>query len=257
MPGRSEGVSYSEVYDAVLAYMRHRQFEDADRLADRVAATLTECLSTDLDTPSTLERLSRLKSRSFSLNAVSKSVFLSDVERHVQRQVYKCPSPLEGPSLRAVLLKVLDVDDASVSSTEAFCGQNHDILLRHFADWIRGRMHELGLDVTWAVSQGMSDQGVDVLVEVTNGVTGRVGIQLESNATIEKDDFKHRMARVYGLYDINDVDVLVVVFCGNETNKKVQTKVRHHMAIAAQKEDRNIITVEPTKAMSILRPYLE
>jgi hypothetical protein len=250
-------VNYSEVYDAVLAYMRHRQFEDFDGLADRMAATLTECLSTGLDTRQTLQQLLRLKSRSFSLNRVSKSEFLSDVERSVRGHVERLPPPPDASAVRAIVLKVLDVDDASVVSTRAFRGGNHDSLLRHFAEWMRGRMHELGLAATWAVSQGMSDQGVDAQLEVTNRVTGRIGIQLESNATIKRHDFKDKMARVFGLYDINDVDVLVVVFCGDETNSSVQAKVRHQIATASQKEDRNIIVLEPTKAISILGPYLE
>ena len=257
MAERLESVSYSEAYDAVLAYMRRRLFEDVDRLGDRMAATLAECLSTGLDTPSTLQRLLQLNSRSFSINGVSKSEFLSDVERHVRAQVDRLPFPLEGSSLRDMVLKVLDVDDASVESTEAFRKKNHDMLLRHFAEWVRERMHELGLGVTWSVSQGMSDQGVDAILEVTGGATGRVGIQLENDTTIRKPDFKEQMAKVYGFYDINDVDLLVVVFCGDDTDKSVQTKVRDHIARAAQKEDRNIITIEPTKAISILGPFLE
>ena len=257
MPGRLESASYSEVCDAVLAYMRRRRFEDLDRLADKVSTILAECLSTGLDTPCTLERLSRLNSRSFSINRVSKSEFLSDVERHVRAQVVGLPSPLEGSSFRDTVLKVLDVDDAPVESTAAFREKSHDMLLRHFAEWVRGRMHELGLSVTWSVSQGMSDQGVDAIMEVAGGATGRVGIQLENNTTIRKTDFKEQMARVFGFYDINDVDLLVVVFCGDDTDKSVQTKVRNHIARAAQKEDRNIIIIEPTKAISILGPYLE
>ncbi|TKJ30769.1 MAG: hypothetical protein CEE40_03665 [Chloroflexi bacterium B3_Chlor] len=250
-------MTYAEAYDVVLAYMRRRRFEDVDRLADRIAETTAGCLSAGLDTASTVEQLMRLNSHSFSLNRVSKAQFLSDIERHVRAQVQTLPLGFTAPSLRQTILQLLDVDDSAVKNTQVFRGKNHDILLRHFAKWLRGRMHELGLSATSAVSQGPSDQGVDAIMEVTNGVAGRVGIQLENDTTIRKNDFNEQMARVYGLYDINEVDLLIIVFCGDETNRSVQMKVRHQIAIAAQKKDRNLITIEPTKALSILGPHLE
>jgi hypothetical protein len=257
MRRRLESANYSDVYDAVLAYMRRRGFDDVDGLADRIAEILAESLSADLDTASTLKKLMHVRSRSFLLSGLSKSEFIADVERNVRAQVNRLPPPPGGPGLRDAVLRVLDVDDAPIDSTQSFFGRKHDTLLRHFAGWLSERLHDLGLTVSWTVSQGMSDQGVDALMEVTNTVTGRVGIQLENDATIRRDDFRAQMARVYGLYDINDVDLLIVLFCGDETDSSVRTKLRHQAAIAAQKKDRNIIIVEPTKAISILGPYLQ
>jgi hypothetical protein len=257
MRRRLQSANYSEVYDAVLAYMRRRGFEDVDRLADKMADALAESLSGGLDADSTIDRLLRLNSRSFSVNHISKSQFVSDVERHVRAQFQRLPSQLRAPGLRETVLTVLDLDDAPTESTQAFRGKNHDMLLRQFADWMRHRIRELGLSSTWAVSQGRSDQGVDALMEVSGRLTGRLGIQLENDATIKKSNFADQMARVYALYDINQVDLLLVVFCGDETNGSVREKVRRQVAIAAQKADRAIVTIEPTKAISILGPYLQ
>jgi hypothetical protein len=257
MSVRPKSVSWSESYDLVLAYMRRRRFEDVDGLADRMAGTLAECLSAGLDAESTLDRLLGLNSRSFSINRISKSEFLSDAERHVRAQFEKLPTRVRAPDLRETVLTVLDVDDAPTESTQAFRGKSHDVLLRQFADWMRQRIREVGLTTTWAVSQGRSDQGVDAIIEVTGGPTGRLGIQLENDGTVKKHNFADQMARVYALYDINQVDLLLVVFCGDETNGSVREKVRRQVAIAAQKADRAIVTIEPTKAISILGPYLQ
>lgn len=250
-------VTYTEAYDAVLAYMRRRGFEDMDRLADRIADTIARCLSEGLESPSTVEHLMRLNSRSFSLNRVSKAEFISDIERHLRGEMERLPPVLTAPTLQGTLLEVLDVDHSQSEVTQIFHGRKHDPLLRDFTNWLRGRLHDLGLKVHSAVSQGPSDQGVDAILEVTNGLSGRVGIQLENDRTIRKKDFKEQMAKVYGYYDINQVDLLIVVFCGDETDKSVRLKVRRNIAIVGQKRDRNIIAIEPTKAVTILRRYLE
>lgn len=249
-------VTYTEAYDAVLGYMRRRGFEDIDRLADRIADTIAKCLSEGLDAPSTIEQLMRLNSRSFSLNRVSKAEFICDIERHLRAEMERLPLVSTAPTLREMIVHVLDVDDSPVEETQLFQGKKHDILLRHFTNWLGGRMHELGLKVTSGVSQGPSDQGVDAIMEVTNGLGGRVGVQLESDRTIRKENFKEQMPKVYAYYDINEVDLLIVVFCGDETDKSVRLKVRHQIARVGQKKDRNIIAIEPTKAITILGGYL-
>lgn len=256
MSGGLIRVTYTEVYDAVLTYMRRRQFQDIDRLADGIANTMARCLSEGLDTASTVKELMRLRSRSFSLNRVSKAEFLSDIERHLRTEMERVPLVSTATSLREIILQAVDVDDSQSEVTQLFRGKKHDTLLRDFINWLSGRLHDLGLKIHSGVSQGPSDQGVDAIVEVTNGLSGRVGIQLENDRTIRRQDFKEQMAKVYGYYDITRVDLLIVVFCGDETDKSVRLKVRHQIAIVGQKKDPNIIAIEPTKAITILGGYL-
>lgn len=150
------------------------------------------------------------------------------------------------------LLKIFELPKSDLKSTEKFSEISHDDLCNTFDNWFVFASRREGWNVNSVEIHGLHDRGIDLIFGLAKGEGDecKIGIQVKSDRDIKKG-LEAQVSTTLANWGQFNVDFLIIIFCGDLTNKSQKIKVRQQVSRIQQNKANNILTLEPRKAVTI------
>ena len=97
----------------------------------------------------------------------------------------------------------------------------------------------------------MHDRGIDLIFELSGEIKARIGVQIKCDNDLDKN-LSRQIDNTLANYDVFHINYLIIVFCGDYTNKSHKTKIRQEIARIEQKTSIDeILLIEAPKAVTL------
>ena len=151
--------------------------------------------------------------------------------------------------------RIFDLERQSVESTEIFKKYGHEQLIHILRQWIDYLKITFGYYSTTKITQGMRDQGVDLLLEFPS-IGLKYGFQVNSHGDIAKKDFSKKVLSQITSSGIHKLTRYYILFAGDMTDLKSQgEKVRGKISEISQIGNHRIVAIEPEIFVILVDSY--
>lgn len=139
-------------------------------------------------------------------------------------------------------------------NTSGFAGVPHDEILEAYRDWLQYLKLLVKEPFTIQFTQGLQDEGVDVILECLNS-NKKIGFQIKSHNDLKDEKFRPKIMSQITYSKKHCLEKLFVILCADLQNKSQSLKVHNMVSQISQMQDDYVLVIEPEKAYPVYECY--
>lgn len=148
-----------------------------------------------------------------------------------------------------------NVKSSSQEETAIFKDMKHSELLTLLLKWIENKNGSTKMFAN--IIHGLTEEGVDIIVETCEECPERFGMQLKNNEDVKQKDFSTKIKAQMIDSKKHKIVGLLVMFAADATDVTVRDRIRSLMSDLSQMNDTFVKAFPPEKVLSMMREVMQ